>query len=73
MPKTPKTVNIIACRKCGGEYFANDTRITLHPGDEHELPDEITIIVRKVARCSGCKVIEDRTRGGMNKRMRYER
>jgi len=67
--KTPKTIMVISCRSCGGEYYGNDERITLHPGDESALPDELTIIVKKIARCTGCKLIEERTKGGKRKRI----
>lgn len=69
--RTPKTLDIIACRKCGGEYYAGKQRVTIHPGTEDELPDEIYIMVRRVAACTSCKQKEDRTRGG--RRQRFER
>ena len=69
--KTPKTLVLIECRCCNGTYFAGDQKLTLHPGNENELPDEVAIIVRKVGKCLSCKEREDRTRGG--KKQRYER
>jgi len=69
--KTPKTVVLIECRRCGGSYFGGSQRVTLLPGDEHELPDEVTIVVRKVASCTSCKQQENRTTGGQRKR--YDR
>lgn len=66
--KTPKTVILIECRKCGGSYFGGDQKIVLSPGSEKELPDEIAIIVRKIAICMSCKQYEDRTRGGQKTR-----
>jgi len=69
--RMPKTVSLIECRLCGGSYFGGDKKITLHPGDEDKLPDEISILVRKVARCTSCKQLEDRTKGG--RRKKFER
>lgn len=69
MHKDPKTLLIIECKTCGAEYFGNDERLTLHPGDENELPDTLTVIVKRVGRCSVCKVKEDRTKGGKKKRV----
>lgn len=69
--KTPKVVMIIECRSCGGSYFGGDTKVILIPGTESELPDELSIIVRKLAKCQSCKVREDRTYG--SKRRRLER
>jgi len=66
-----KTLSIIECRCCGGSYFAGDSRLTLIPGNENRLPDELSIIVLKIGRCAGCKEKEDRTRGGRKKK--YER
>ena len=69
--KTPKTLTMIECRKCGGNYYAGEKKLTLYPGTENELPDEIAVLVRKVSTCTSCKEREDRTRGG--KRKRFER
>lgn len=69
--KTPKTLTLIECRRCGGTYYSGEQKLTLYPGTESELPDEVAVIVRKVARCTSCKQAEDRTRGG--KRKRFER
>jgi hypothetical protein len=69
--ETPKTLVLIECRNCNGTYFGGSQRLTLRPGNEKELPDEIAIIVRKVSKCTSCKEREDRTRGG--KKQRYER
>ena len=69
--RTPKTIDLIECRKCGGSYFSGKQRVTLLPGNESELPDEIYVIVRKVAACTSCKQREDRTSGG--RRKRFER
>lgn len=66
--KTPKTVALIECRRCGGTYYGGGQKVTLLPGDEHELPDEVAVLVRKVAACTSCKAREDRTRGGQRKR-----
>ena len=66
--KTPKTLTIIECRRCGGAYFGGDQKLTLVPGDEHELPDELAIVLRKVARCVSCQEQQDRTHGGPKKR-----
>lgn len=66
--KTPKTISIIACRRCGGEYFAGERRITLHPGTESELPDELEIVLRKVPKCTSCQQAENRTAGGTRRR-----
>jgi len=66
--KTPKTLAMIECRRCGGTYFAGDQKLTLHPGTETELPDELAIMVRKVAQCTSCKQHEDRTYGGKKKK-----
>ena len=66
--KIPKTLEVINCKTCGGEYFGNDTKLILNPGNENELPDEITVILRKIRACQGCKVREGRTKGGRNKR-----
>ena len=66
--KTPKTVVLIECRMCSGSYYGGDKHVTLYPGNEKELPDEVEVVVRKVARCAGCKAREDRTRGGSKKR-----
>ncbi len=71
--KTPKTISITACKKCGGEFFAGTTKVVLHPGNETTLPDELTIVVRKVSRCTGCMVAEDRTKGSKNRRVHYDR
>jgi hypothetical protein len=69
--KTPKTLSVIECRKCGGSYYAGKHRITLHPGTEDELPDELSFVIRKVSACVSCRQQEDRTKGG--KRKRFER
>lgn len=69
--KTPKTLVLIECRLCRGTYFGGDQRLTLHPGSEKELPDEIAVVVRKIARCTSCKEAVDRTRGGKRKRFEY--
>lgn len=69
MPKDPKTLLIIECKKCGVEYFGNEERLTLHPGDENESPDTLTVIVKRIAKCSVCKTREDRTKGGAKKRV----
>jgi hypothetical protein len=53
---------------CRGEYFGNSTRLTLHPGTESKLPDEVAITMKTVAQCSGCKESIDRTRGAKNKK-----
>ena len=66
-----KTLSIIECRCCGGSFFNGEARLTLMPGNEDGLPDEISVLVRKIARCTGCKEREDRTRGGRKKK--YER
>lgn len=66
--KTPKTILIIECRTCNGNFFADDKKIVLHPGNESELPDELYIVTRKVSRCTSCKQNENRTRGGRKKR-----
>lgn len=66
--KTPKTLVLIECRSCTGTYFAGEAKVTLHPGTEDELPDEVAVIVRKVGKCLSCKQREDRTRGGQKKR-----
>lgn len=66
--RTPKTVKLIECRRCSGTYFAGDQRLTLAPGTESELPDEVAVVVRKIAQCVSCKQHEDRTRGGQRKR-----
>lgn len=66
-----KTLSIIECRHCGGSYFAGDVRITLIPGDENRLPDELAMLVRKIGRCTGCKEAEARTQGA--KKKKYER
>ena len=65
---TPKTLKLIECRRCNGTYFVGDQKLTLSPGNETELPDEVAVIVRKVAQCISCKQHEDRTRGGQRKR-----
>lgn len=65
-----KSVFIIECRTCKGSYFGGDKRMTLHPGDETKLPDEISIIVRKIPRCTGCKDRENRTLGGGRRKRR---
>ena len=71
---TPKTIIIIECRRCRGQFFGNDTRLSLSPGDEHNLPDELAIAVRKVAKCTSCKMNEDRTMGSTGRRrLRYDR
>lgn len=69
--KTPKTVELIECRKCSGSYFGGKVRVTLMPGNENELPDEIYMMVRKIARCQSCKEQENRTAGG--RRKKFER
>jgi hypothetical protein len=69
--KTPKTLKLIECRKCHGSYYGGTERMSLHPGNEKELPDELAIIVRKVSLCQSCKEREDRTVGG--KRKKFER
>lgn len=69
--KIPKTLTLIECRRCRGSYYGGDQRLTLHPGTEKELPDELSIMVRKVALCTSCKEREDRTPGG--KRKKFER
>ena len=66
-----KTLNLIECRRCNGSYFAGKDRLTLYPGNENKLPDEIYMAVRKVAKCASCKEAEDRTHGG--RRKRFER
>jgi hypothetical protein len=68
--KTPKTLTILECRLCGGSYYIGKQRLTLYPGDENELPDELSIIVRKVSRCTSCKQREDRTLGGKRKKFK---
>lgn len=67
-----KTIVLIECRLCNGCYFGGDTKVILHPGDEKELPDEIYIMTKKVARCQSCIENEDRTRGGNRKKFRYQ-
>ena len=69
--KTPKTIELIECRKCRGSYFSGSVRVTLMPGNENELPDEIYVIVRKVATCVSCKQHDNRTQGG--RRKKFER
>jgi hypothetical protein len=69
----PKNLIIIRCRTCNGEYYGNATRMTLHPGTEDNLADEISITVRKVAKCLGCKERIDRTRGGMKRQSKFDR
>lgn len=69
--KTPKTIDVIECRRCNGSYYAGKQRVTLHPGTEDELPDELYFAIRKVALCTSCKEREDRTKGG--RRKRFER
>lgn len=69
--RTVKTLVLIECRCCGGSYFGGDQKLILNPGTENQLPDEMAIIARKVARCLSCKEKEDRTHGG--KRKRFER
>ena len=69
--KTPKTIELIECRKCGGQYFGGKNRVTLIPGNENELPDEVYVIVRKVPKCISCKQKDDRTQGG--RRKKFER
>jgi len=69
--KTPKTVVLIECRTCNGCYYGGDQNITLHAGDERTLPDEISVVSRRVSKCQSCKEREDRTYGG--KRKKFER
>jgi hypothetical protein len=68
---TPKTLILIECRNCNGTYYGGEQRLTLYPGSEEQLPDEVAVLVRKVPRCTSCKQVEDRTKGGQRKR--YER
>ncbi len=69
--KTPKTIELIECRKCGGSYYGGKIRITLRPGDEKELPDELVFAVRKIGQCTSCKERDPRTKGG--RRLKFER
>jgi hypothetical protein len=69
--KTPKTISIIECRRCGGSYYGGETKVVLNPGTEDELPDELYILVRKIGRCIGCKEGAPRTRAG--RRTKFER
>jgi hypothetical protein len=66
--KSPKTLVLIECRGCGGSYYGGDAKLILNPGTESELPDEISFVIRKIAKCVSCKQIEDRTLGGQRKR-----
>ena len=59
----PKVLKIISCRKCNGEYYGGEHILTLKPGTIDKLPDEISVIVRKIPACQGCKEQVDRTRG----------
>ena len=68
----PKTLILIECRMCNGSYYGGDSTLTLNPGTPTTLPDEISIVVRKVGKCTSCKENEDRTRGQRKKR-RFER
>ena len=68
--RTPKTIVLIECRRCGGSYYGGEQKVILMPGNEHELPDEVAIIVRKIANCASCKEQESRTRG---QKRRFER
>lgn len=69
--RMPKTLSMIECRTCRGTMYGGSEKLILKPGTATELPDELSIIVRKVARCVSCKQREDRTAGG--KRKRFER
>jgi len=66
-----KTLDIIECRTCRGSYFSGKKKVTLFPGTEDKLPDEVAFNIRKISACTGCKERMDRTRGG--KRKRFER
>lgn len=66
--KTPKTLVLIECRNCNGSYYGGDTKLILNPCTESELPDEISFVIRKIAKCVSCKQREDRTHGGSKKR-----
>ena len=68
--KTPKTIVLIECAQCRGCYYGGAMKVSLHPGTEHEQPDEIYIITRKVTKCPTCKSHDDRTKGG--RRHKYE-
>ena len=70
--RTPKTLILIECRNCNGSYYGGDAKLVLHPGNEKKLPDEISIIARKVGQCTSCKDHEDRTRG-QKRKQRFER
>jgi Zn finger protein HypA/HybF involved in hydrogenase expression len=70
--KTPKTLFVIECRKCGGSYFGDDKKLVLNPGSEHEQPDEISFTIRKVAKCPTCKEHDDRTKNGSGRRYDYD-
>ena len=69
--RTPKTLVLIECRLCHGSYYGGENNLMLRAGSEKELPDEVSIVVRKVARCTSCKEVADRTYG--SKRKRFER
>ena len=66
-----KTLVLIECRLCGGSYYGGDQKLVLRPGTETELPDELNIVVKKIAKCVSCKQANDRTFGG--RRQRFER
>jgi hypothetical protein len=66
-----KTIEVIECRHCRGSYFAGKTRITLHPGNEDKLPDELSFMIRKIPKCENCKQDENRTKGRKAKRIQF--
>lgn len=59
---------LIECRACGGSYYGGDSKLILNPGTETDLPDELSFVIRKIAKCTSCKQREDRTHGGHKKR-----
>lgn len=61
-----KTLQLISCRRCGKMYFSGSKKIQIDPGEE------IYETLRRVARCTECKLGSDRSAGGANKRYEHK-
>lgn len=56
-----KVIKIIECRLCGQEYYVGEDTVKLVAFDE------ISIVVRRISKCSECLKREGRTPGGTKK------
>lgn len=51
-----KTLVVIKCKRCHASYYGGLQKLSLSPGSSSELPDELSVIERKVSHCTYCEI-----------------